>query len=135
MICSSSFLLAPIDVHYGSPSFAVCDCIPCVQNPSSGLGFMPFVRFNAYMAAIVGKDQAIYAAMPMTPQAGRGPALPVFLLSSFPPLPRSSVPAWTTMVRCTTQAFVVSHAQLYLGLRGGKGDRHILRECSARRSA
>lgn len=41
-------------------------------------------------------------AMPMTPQAGRGPALPVFLLSSFPPLPRSSVPAWTTMVLFVT---------------------------------
>ena len=37
----------------------------------------------------------------MTPQAGRAPALPVFLDSSCPPLPRSSVPAWTTMVRCS----------------------------------
>ena len=33
------------------------------------------------------------------PQAGRVPALPVFLDSSFPPLPRSSVPEWTTTVR------------------------------------
>jgi hypothetical protein len=42
----------------------------------------------------------IYCAIPMTPQAGRGPALPVFLLSSWPPFPRSSVPAWMTRVRC-----------------------------------
>lgn len=35
----------------------------------------------------------------MTPQAGRGPALPVLRDSSLPPLPRSSVPAWTTTVR------------------------------------
>lgn len=34
------------------------------------------------------------------PQAGRGPALPVLSDSSLPPLPRSSVPAWTTTVRC-----------------------------------
>lgn len=38
-------------------------------------------------------EQSIfYAAMPMTPHAGRVPALPVFLDSSFPPFPRSSVP-------------------------------------------
>jgi hypothetical protein len=41
----------------------------------------------------------------MTPQAGRGPALPVFLDSSWPPLPRSSVPAWTTIVRCLCVSF------------------------------
>lgn len=35
----------------------------------------------------------------MTPQAGRVPALPVLRDSSLPPLPRSSVPEWTTMVR------------------------------------
>jgi hypothetical protein len=34
------------------------------------------------------------------PQAGRVPALPVFLDSSLPPWPRSSVPEWTTTVRC-----------------------------------
>ena len=50
----------------------------------------------------------IYAAMPITPQAGRGPALPVFLLSSWPPFPRSSVPAWTTMVRCKWLVSIVS---------------------------
>jgi hypothetical protein len=33
------------------------------------------------------------------PQAGRPPALPVFLESGWPPLPRSSVPACTTTVR------------------------------------
>lgn len=33
------------------------------------------------------------------PQAGRGPALPVFRDSSLSPLPRSSVPAWITTVR------------------------------------
>ena len=43
----------------------------------------------------------------MTPQAGRAPALPVFLDSSCPPLPRSSVPAWTTMVRYYTLALFV----------------------------
>lgn len=47
-------------------------------------------------------DASFYAAMPMTPQAGRRPALPVFLLSSLPPLPRSSVPACTTTVRPST---------------------------------
>jgi len=36
------------------------------------------------------------------PQAGRPPALPVFLESGWPPLPRSSVPEWTTTVRCAT---------------------------------
>ena len=36
----------------------------------------------------------------MTPHAGRPPALPVVLLCSWPPLPRSSVPACTTNVRC-----------------------------------
>jgi len=41
------------------------------------------------------------------PQAGRVPAFPVFLDSSFPPCPRSSVPEWTTTVRCnmSTSAF------------------------------
>jgi len=38
----------------------------------------------------------------MTPQAGRVPALPVFLDSSLPPWPRSSVPEWTTTVRPIT---------------------------------
>lgn len=33
------------------------------------------------------------------PHAGRPPALPVVLLCSWPPLPRSSVPACTTIVR------------------------------------
>lgn len=33
------------------------------------------------------------------PQAGRAPALPVFFDSSLSPFPRSSVPAWTTIVR------------------------------------
>lgn len=44
----------------------------------------------------------------MTPQAGRAPALPVFLDSSCPPLPRSSVPAWTTMVRYESQLACMS---------------------------
>ena len=43
-----------------------------------------------------------HCAMPMTPQAGRPPAFPVVLLCSCPPLPRSSVPACTTMVRPST---------------------------------
>lgn len=34
------------------------------------------------------------------PHAGRAPAFPVILLCSWPPLPRSSVPACTTIVRC-----------------------------------
>ncbi len=34
----------------------------------------------------------------MTPQAGLVPALPVFLDSAFSPLPKSSVPEWTTTV-------------------------------------
>ncbi|KAH3683167.1 hypothetical protein WICPIJ_005864 [Wickerhamomyces pijperi] len=34
----------------------------------------------------------------MTPQAGLPPALPVFKESAWPPLPKSSVPAWTTTV-------------------------------------
>lgn len=33
--------------------------------------------------------------IPMTPQARRPPALPVVLLSSWPPLPKSSISAWT----------------------------------------
>ncbi len=59
-------------------------------------------------------DQAIcracsfYWAMPMTPQAGRAPALPVVLLSSCPPLPKSSVPACTTMVRPRTLSGPIS---------------------------
>lgn len=38
-------------------------------------------------------------ALENIPQAGRPPALPVFLDSSVPPFPRSSVPWWTTTVR------------------------------------
>jgi len=34
----------------------------------------------------------------MTPQAGLPPPLPVFKDSAWPPLPKSSVPAWTTTV-------------------------------------
>lgn len=41
--------------------------------------------------------------MPMTPQAGRVPALPVFLDSGWSVLPRSSVPEWTTTVRLDGQ--------------------------------
>jgi hypothetical protein len=41
----------------------------------------------------------------MTPHAGRVPALPVFLDSAWPPLPRSSVPECTTMVRCVAVSF------------------------------
>lgn len=37
--------------------------------------------------------------MPMTPQATLAPALPVDLLNSWPPSPRSSGSAWTTSVR------------------------------------
>uniref|UniRef100_A0A0E9XAF8 Uncharacterized protein n=1 Tax=Anguilla anguilla TaxID=7936 RepID=A0A0E9XAF8_ANGAN len=40
-----------------------------------------------------------YCVMPITPQANRAPALPVFRLSSLPPLPRSSAFSWITMVR------------------------------------
>ena len=36
------------------------------------------------------------------PQAGRSPAFPVVADSSWPPFPRSSVPAWTTTVLCKT---------------------------------
>ena len=50
----------------------------------------------------------IYWEIPITPQAGRAPALPVFLLSSFSPLPRSSVPAWTTTVRPRTLSGPIS---------------------------
>ena len=50
----------------------------------------------------------LYWEMPMTPQAGRAPALPVFLLSSFSPLPRSSVPACTTTVRPSTLSGPIS---------------------------
>ena len=39
-----------------------------------------------------------YLQMPMTPQARRPPALPVVLLSSWPPWPRSSTSAWITIV-------------------------------------
>lgn len=49
-----------------------------------------------------GIQPSLYWVIPMTPQAGRPPALPVFLLSSWPPFPRSSVPACTTMVRPMT---------------------------------
>lgn len=45
------------------------------------------------------RTSGIYDEIPMTPQAGRAPALPVFLDSGWSLLPRSSVPAWTTMVR------------------------------------
>ena len=51
---------------------------------------------------------AFYAAMPMTPHAGRPPALPVFLLSAWPPFPRSSVPACTTTVRPRTLSGPIS---------------------------
>ena len=40
-----------------------------------------------------------YLQIPMTPQANLPPALPVVLLSSCPPFPRSSTSAWTTTVR------------------------------------
>lgn len=43
----------------------------------------------------------IHAARPITPQPRRAPALPVVLLSSWPPTPRSSTSAWTTTVRPT----------------------------------
>lgn len=46
--------------------------------------------------------------MPMTPQAGLPPAFPVFLLSACPPFPRSSVPAWTTMVLPRTECSPMS---------------------------
>lgn len=44
-----------------------------------------------------GSPQAsswVQAVMPITPQARRAPALPVFRLSSLPPLPRSSAFSW-----------------------------------------
>jgi hypothetical protein len=43
-----------------------------------------------------------YWLMPITPQAGLSPAFPVVLLCSCPPLPKSSVPLCTTMVRPST---------------------------------
>lgn len=45
----------------------------------------------------------------LLPQAGRGPALPVFSDSSLPPLPRSSVPAWQTTVRWPSLASVLQN--------------------------
>ena len=44
------------------------------------------------------KQQMSYS-IPMTPQATLPPALPVFRLSSVPPLPKSSVPLCTTRAR------------------------------------
>ena len=41
----------------------------------------------------------VYLLMPITPQAWRAPALPVFRLSSSPPFPKSSTFAWTWKVR------------------------------------
>lgn len=43
----------------------------------------------------------IYADNPITPQPKRAPALPVVLLNSCPPTPKSSISAWTTTVRPT----------------------------------
>lgn len=48
------------------------------------------------------------------PQAGRGPAFPVFRDSSFPPFPRSSVPAWTTTVRYNKVSLVPRPIQGFL---------------------
>ena len=51
------------------------------------------------------------------PQAGRPPALPVFVDSSLPPFPRSSVPAWTTTVRFDCQQYQETlHGVLVEGL-------------------
>lgn len=44
-------------------------------------------------------EQEFQRHMALLPQAGLPPAFPVVLLCSCPPLPRSSVPACTTMVR------------------------------------
>jgi len=41
-------------------------------------------------------------ATPITPQANRPPALPVVLENSWPPFPRSSASAWTTIDRPRT---------------------------------
>lgn len=46
------------------------------------------------LLSAVGEKTQIYSAMPITPQARRPPAFPVFLLSSLPPLPRSSAFSW-----------------------------------------
>ena len=72
-----------------SSTFAL-HCIPYSSHPSS--------LHHPFLPTPVSSGHA-YCAIPMTPQAGRPPAFPVFLLSSLPPLPRSSVPACTTMVR------------------------------------
>lgn len=50
--------------------------------------------------AATNRGAEIYSLqMPMTPQAKRAPALPVDLLNSCPPSPKSSGSAWTTTVR------------------------------------
>jgi len=48
------------------------------------------------------------------PQAGRVPALPVFKDSSLPPLPRSSVPEWTTTVRCKYSISIGLDSWIYI---------------------
>lgn len=67
---------------------------------------LPFSSSSEEEAPI--NHPTIYWEIPITPQAGRAPALPVFLLSSFSPLPRSSVPAWTTTVRPRTLSGPIS---------------------------
>lgn len=75
-----------------------------------------YTRHDAWVS--VSALLSNYAAMPMTPQAGRAPALPVFLLSSVPPRPRSSVPAWVTMVRCSESILSVYLVLFYSPRKG-----------------
>ena len=55
---------------------------------------------------------SFYLAKPMTPQAKRPPAFPVALLNSWPPLPKSSMSAWITIVRPRNQN--QNHYRLFL---------------------
>ena len=57
-----------------------------------------FLSWNEFLFGPFFKSNH-YLENPITPQARRPPAFPVVLLSSCPPLPRSSTSAWMTIVR------------------------------------
>ena len=62
--------------------------------------FQTFSLVITHFCALVLQDiwctkVLFYLEMPITPQAKRGPAFPVFRLSSLPPFPKSSSLAWT----------------------------------------
>lgn len=58
--------------------------------------FLFFILFFVYLVKFIW----VYTlAIPITPQPTRAPALPVVLLSSWPPVPKSSGSACTTNVR------------------------------------